>query len=320
MKAFPILLSSCLLLLGGALPAQAATKTVLRVFGAGTLAVPFRQLDKVFEQQHPDVVVRPEFAGSVKLAHQITELGQSADVFGVADYHVIPKYMFGAGDQKAYATWYVGFAGNAITFAYTKQSKGASKLTSENWYKVLAEPGVQIGRSDPNTDPSGYQILQMLDLAGKYYHDPKLEAGVLANASRRNMRDTEISLLSALELGQIDYLAIYRSDALQHGLEYVKLPERIDLSDPAEASFYKTGVAETRNGKLAGKPIVYAVTIPTNAEQPKLAAEYITLLLSAKGQAIMTKNGFRTITPAYGVGKEHMPAAIQRDVTAWPKW
>jgi molybdate/tungstate transport system substrate-binding protein len=103
---------------------------------------------------------------------------------------------------------------------------------------VLARKAVEIGRSNPDTDPSGYQTVQMLSLAEKYYNEPGLEQAVLANAPLANMRDTEISLISALQLGQIDYLAIYRSDALQHHLKFVDLPAKINLSDPAETSYY----------------------------------------------------------------------------------
>ncbi len=301
-------------------PARAAGETDLAVFAAGTLAVPFRQLDKVFEQQHPNVVVQPEFGGSVMMARRITDLHHRADVYAAADYHVIPKYLFHTDSGKAYANWYVGFAGNAITFAYTAKSRYARDVTSDNWYKVLARPGVEIGRSNPNTDPSGYQTLQMLNLAAEFYADPKLAPGVLANAPLTNMRDTETSLLSALELGEIDYLAIYRSDAMQHGLEYVHLPAKIDLSDPTYAAYYKSGVAETKNGALPGKPIVYAVTIPTNTPVPALAAQYVELLLGPEGQAIMARNGFRVINPAYGVHSASMPAAIREAVKPWPAW
>lgn len=300
--------------------AQAAEKSILTVYGAGTLAVPFRELDALFEQQHADVTVQPVFGGSVMLARRITELGHQTDVFGVADYHVIPKYLFGAHGGKVLAKWYVGFAGNAITFAYTSKSRYAGEVTPENWYKVLARPGVEIGRSNPDTDPSGYQTLQMLSLAEKFYSAPGLAAGILANAPRTNMRDTETSMLAALQLGEIDYLGIYRSDAIQHGLNYVHLPAKIDLSDPADAAFYKSGIAETKNGKLAGAPIVYAVTIPTNARKAGLAADYVALLLGPEGQAIMAKNGFRVINPALGAHAADMPAAIRDKVTPWPEW
>ena len=104
-------------------------------------------------------------------------------------------------------------------------------MTPRNWYEYLSKPGVEIGRSNPDTDPSGYQTSQMLALAENYYKAPGLAAGILANAPLANMRDTEISLISALQLGQIDYLAIYRSDALQRHLKYLKLPARIELTD-----------------------------------------------------------------------------------------
>ena len=228
--------------IGALLPAtwaaQAAEPTTLTIFAAGTLAVPFRQVDALFEKKYPNVTVQPQFGGSVMMAKQITDLHQDADLLAVADYNVIPKYMFA---NPAHADWYVGIARNAITFVYTDKSKYANEINADNWYKVLARQGVEIGRSNPDTDPSGYQTVQMLDLAEKYYKAPGLEQNILANAPLANMRDTETSLISALQLGQIDYLAIYRSDALQHHLKFIDLPAKIDLSDPAEASYYQAG-------------------------------------------------------------------------------
>ena len=79
--------------------------------------------------------------------------------------------MFGTPPRAA---WYAGFARNAITFVYTDKSKFANEINADNWYKVLARPGVEIGRSNPDTDPSGYQTVQMLNLAETYYKTPGL--------------------------------------------------------------------------------------------------------------------------------------------------
>ncbi len=124
--------------------------------------------------QNAGVTVQAQFGGSVKMAKQITDLHQDADILAVADYNVIPKYMFAA---PPHASWYAGIARNAITFVYTDKSKFAGEINADNWYKVLARPGVEIGRSNPDTDPSGYQTVQMLDLAEKDYKAPGLEAG-----------------------------------------------------------------------------------------------------------------------------------------------
>lgn len=294
-------------------------KVTLTIYGAGTLAVPFKELDQAFEKKYPNVTVQPQFGGSVKMVKQVTELGQPADIVATADYSVIPKYMFGQNGKKKYADWYAGFATNGITFVYTPQSKGADKINAANWYKVLAGPGVQIGRSNPDTDPSGYQTLQMLALAEKYYKQPGLAAAVLANAPQKNIRDTETELLSALEAGQIDYLAIYRSDAIQHKLKYLSLPPNIDLSDASYADFYKQATVKTKNGVLAGKPIVYAITIPTVAKHADWAAKYIAFLLGPEGQAILKKDGFGLPPKPYASDPAKMPAELQPLVTAWPK-
>lgn len=295
--------------------AELAKPAKLTIFAAGTLAVPFRQVDALFEKKYPAIKVEPQFGGSVKMAKQITELHQDADLLAVADYSVIPKYMFG---QPAHAAWYVGFARNAITFVYTDKNKGANDVNGKNWYKVLAQKGVEIGRSNPDTDPSGYQTVQMLNLANKYYNDPTIEDSVLANAPLGNMRDTETSLISALQLGQLDYLAIYRSDALQHHLKFIEMPNKIDLSDPAQSAYYEQGVAHTKNGDLKGKPIVYAIAMVNGSKNAEMAEKYVAFLLGPEGQAVMKKNGFGEFSPAYAVNSKAMPAGLQKLVKPWP--
>lgn len=291
-------------------PAQPATSGsgpaasgTLIVNGAGTLAQPFNQVIAAFKRNNPGVTVQSRFAGSVELMRGITELKTPVDVLGVADYSLIPTNMFGAGGAPRFATWYVGFASNRITFAYTDRSKGASDLTPANWYQVLSRPGVRIGRSNPDTDPSGYQILQMLQLAQAYYHAPNLVAGVLANSPPGRLVSTETQLLPALQSGQIDYLGIYRSDALQHQLRFIDLPSRIDLSDPAQASTYGTVSTPTSSGARPGKPIVYALTVPTDAPNAGLGQRFVQFVLSPPGQQIMRDNGFTVLSPAVAGGQ-----------------
>ena len=316
MKTLPLTLSA-LALAAACTTAQAETLTV---FAAGTLGKTFTTLARGFEKLHPGVTVQPQFGGSVKMVKQVTVLHQPADVVAVADYSVIPKYMF-KGDEgnKPTADWSIGFLGNAITFIYTPKSKGAKEINADNWWKILSEPGVQIGRSNPNTDPSGYQTLQMLDLAGRYYKQPDLEAKVLANSPESNMRDTETDLISALQLGQIDYLAIYRSDAVQHHMESIDLPPQINLSDPKYDADYAKASAKTKNGELSGRPIIYAVTIPTTAPHPKLAQEFIAYLLGPEGQKVIAANGFIPLKQPYAMNRDKVPADLRKLTVPWPR-
>ncbi|MGA2494396.1 MAG: extracellular solute-binding protein [Roseiarcus sp.] len=295
----------------------AAERVELTLLGAGTLAEPFKEVAAAFEVKNPDVAVRSQFGGSVMMARHITDLHQSADLLAVADYTVIPKYLMAPG-ATSYASWYVGFAQNAITFVYTADSLYAKEVNADNWLDCLTRPNVQIGRSNPDTDPSGYQTLQMLALAERHYNRPGAAEKVLANAPLANMRDTETDLVAALESGQIDYLAIYRSDALQHHLQFLDLPAAINLSDPAFSADYAEAVAHTKNGDLKGKPIIYAVTIPTNAEHPALAARFVAFLLGPEGRAIMAKDGFGTMQKPYATGVDQMPQGLRDMVVSWP--
>lgn len=309
-----------LLLAGGMMLSAgcAAQATTLTVFAAGTLAVPFTKVDHAFEKAHPGITVHAQFGGSVKMARKISDLHQSADILAVADYSVIPKYMFGKNGKPGYTDWYAGIARNAITFVYTKQSKYANRVNARNWYKLLAKPGVAIGRSNPNTDPSGYQTVQMLNLANRYYHDPNIEKRVLANSPSRNMRDTETDLISALQIGQIDYLAIYRSDAIQHHFQYLHLPPQLNLSDPRYSSDYAKGVAHTKSGMIHGRPIVYAMTILKHSQHPEAAQMYTAFVLGPKGRAILKNSGFATFAKPVAFNVHRMPKALRHLVRPWP--
>ena len=87
-----------------------------------------------------------------------------------------------------------------------------------------------------------YQTVQMLNLANKYYKRSQPGRNRCSPMRRSaNMRDTETSLMAALQLGQIDYLAIYQSDALQHQLKFIDLPAKINLSDPAQVRVVRAG-------------------------------------------------------------------------------
>jgi len=307
---------------GSSSPPSASSSTsgahgTLIVFGAGTLATPFTAELAAFKKANPGVTVHSQFGASGDMIKDITQLGQAADVLGVADYSLIPKLM--SGTSGPHATWYLGFVSNQITFAYTSHSKGAGQLTPANWYKVLAEPGVHIGRSNPAADPSGYQILQMLQLAQSYYHDSTLAASVLKNSPDSSVAETETSLLAALQSGQIDYLAIYRSDALEQHLKYIALPDQINLSNSALAADYaKVTINAGSLGRLTAKPIIYGLTIPSTAPDAALGQKFIAFVLSPQGQAIMRGNGFVVISPALASSQAEVPATLRSLTTPWP--
>ncbi|MDY9927473.1 tungstate ABC transporter substrate-binding protein WtpA [Methanosarcina sp.] len=308
--------------------------TVLTVFHAGSLSVPFEELEAEFEAKHPGVDVQREAAGSAQSVRKITELGKEADVLASADYALIPSIMI-----PEYADWYAAFARNQIVIAYTNESLYSDEINAGNWYEILRRPGVNYGFSNPNDDPCGYRTQMVTQLAEFYYNDNQIyddlildKTGMIAtteengtvlviipesealspDTSKIMLRSMEVELSSALEMGEIDYFYIYRSVAEQHGFKYVELPPEIDLSSIEYADDYSKVQVEMANGEVVtGSPIVYGVTIPKNAENPELAAEFVKLLLDKSGQQIFIENGQPPIVPAFSEGKEAMPEELQ---------
>ncbi|MBE3555547.1 MAG: tungstate ABC transporter substrate-binding protein WtpA [Firmicutes bacterium] len=279
----------------------------LRIFAAGSLGTPFKQIDAAFSKEHPHVNIQLQTAGSVLTVKKVTEQHQPADVVAVADYSVIPQLM-----MPTYTDWYIEFANNQISIAYTDKSKGADQITPQNWYQILSQPGVKIGRSNPDTDPSGYQALQMLQLTEKYYKQPGLYDKILQNSPKTYIRDTETNLVGALEAGQIDYLFIYTSNAKQEGLKYVDLPPQLNLSDPSQAQWYAQASVTQSNGTVKkGIPILYAVTIPKGAPNEKVAEAWIGFLLGPQGQQILQQAGQGILKPAIANDPSKVPETLR---------
>jgi len=312
---------SLIALAAAACAATAAAVTSLRslgrerqllIFHAGSLSVPFRNVSKAFTKNHPGVVVKAEAAGSRDSARKISDLGRVCDVFGSADREVIADLL-----MPDFADFCISFAGNELAVGYTSKSRFADRINSKNWYEVLMRDDVIFGRADPNRDPCGYRTLMLFQLAEKYYNKPGLAARLERKGTGRYIRPKETDLLALLESGEIDYVFIYRSVIRQHKLGLLRLPDRINLSSPTYASFYRQArvrVAGPKPGRtvtLRGAPIVYAVTIPRGSPNRKLAEAWVALLLSPGGRRILKECGQRPLSPARADGYDNLPPSLK---------
>lgn len=102
------------------------------------------------------------FGGSVSDAEQIIA-GATADVFVSAAAGVIPQYL-----MPNYTKWMVIFATNemAITWNNSKYS-----FSNPYWFENITAPGVIVSVSNSSLDPSGFQAIEMIKLAGILYTD-----------------------------------------------------------------------------------------------------------------------------------------------------
>ncbi|MDZ4672920.1 MAG: substrate-binding domain-containing protein [Gemmatimonadota bacterium] len=285
----------------------------LVVFNAGSLAAPFRDLLQAFRARHPGVRPLQESSGSLEAARKLTELGKVPDVLGVADYLVIPKLLI-----PSQATWYVGFARNAMVLIYSRVSIGSGDIDAGNWHQILRRPGVRTGRSDPSLDPNGYRTLLALQLTEAHLRQPGLAARLLAVMPARWMRPKEADLVALVQAGELDYAWSYRSIAMTSRLPFVTLPPEVDLSDPQREAWYRQATVRLPGPRLGstdsitvpGEPIVYAMTIPTRAPNPRVAAAFVRFALSAEGRTILERNGLTTLRPPQVGGPGRPPPAV----------
>ena len=128
------------------------------------------------------------------------------------------------------------------------------------------------------------------------------------NLDKLAIRPKSVEALALLDSGDIDYAFEYRSVAEQHGLSYVDLPAKIDLSSADEAENYSSVRIKLADGQInIAKPIVYGFTIPTCAEVPELAQEFAALMLSIDGRGVFEDNFQPPIVPAKTDNQEAVP-------------
>jgi len=291
---------------------QPDLKGKLIIFHAGSLTVPMKELTTAFQTQHPGVTFETEASGSNAAARKISELDREADLMMSADYTVIDKLLI-----PDFAGWNIQFARNMMVIAYTGESLYASEVNGDNWYDILTREGVIYGHSDPDADPCGYRTLLAWQLAEAHYSVPGLNLRLEEHCPPENVRPKAVELIALLQSGDMDYAFEYRSVAVQHGLKFVELPDEINLSMVEQTDFYKQATVEIAGKEpgttmtMAGKPIVYGVTIPRNAPSPELALEFAKFLLGSEGQAIMESQGQPPIVPPLADDRDALPPALQ---------
>jgi molybdate/tungstate transport system substrate-binding protein len=276
----------------------------LTVMNAASITRPIRAALDSFSVR-TGVKYELEPGSSLEIARRFTELHRTADVVFLADPEVFPQLM-----MPTYVHWYALFARNRIVLAYTERSRGAREINAENWRQVITRPGVEVGRSDPNVDPSGYRTLLTMQLAEQHYHEPGLFARLLAAAPPRNIRPREADQVALLQTNELDYIWTYQNLAENDALRFIKLPDAIDLGNPVDSATYarvSTRVLGKRQGDtvtMRGAPILFAFTIPVQAENPELAQRFVDYVTSADGRRVLRSQHVDVLDHVVSLGRD----------------
>ena len=327
-------------------------KTPVVVFAAGSLIIPFADLEKAFESKYPNIDIQAQYHGSIQVIRHATELHEPIDVVATADASLLPMLMYATKDPDTglpYSDWYIRFASNRLAIAYQAESLYASEINADNWHEILTRPEVKVGLADPRFDAVGYRALMAYALAGDYYHQPTLFTDMfkgqfnfpLGIFSGNNLttitvpeiletktnshiilRGASIELIALLESGDLDYAFEYESVISQHALKIVELPAAFNLGEEANQQNYSTVRVDEAFQRFAsvkpifrGERIGYGITIPSSAPHPEEAAMFIAFLLSPEGREVMEKDSHPMFTTAIGDGYQNIPASLQEYCT-----
>jgi molybdate/tungstate transport system substrate-binding protein len=264
----------------------------LHVIHAGSLTKPVHEIADAFKAENPGVEILTEAWGSKAGARRVIDINTPADVFLSADYMVIENMLI-----PDHASWYIPFATNELAIVYTPESRYAELINAQNWHEILLKPDVKFGRSNPDMDPCGVRSVFTIQLAESLKNEPGLAEDLLMKDTD-NIRPKETDLIALLESHHIDYIFLYKSVAVQHGLEYLQLPDSLSLGNfelndwYGRASIQTLGTEPGETITEYGEAMVYGLTIPHKAEETEWAEKFVAFVLNPeKGQSILSRLG-----------------------------
>ena len=223
--------------------------------------------------------------GSKALAREITGKLREADVFVSAAPGVNDRLMGRA--NGSWVGWYVSFARSPLVLGYNRASRFAAQLRSKPWYRVLLEPGIRIGRTDPRLDPKGALTIRLMRRAAALYHIPGLARRVLGAPGNPAQVLPEESLVGRLETGLIDVGFFYSTETTAAGIPAVRLPASITPQ------------------------AIYTVTIVRGAPHPRAAERFVAFLLGPPGRALIERYGLLPGKPRMAGLASSAPPAIR---------
>jgi molybdate transport system substrate-binding protein len=241
-------------------PTTAGQPVTLTVMAAASLTGTFEELGAQFEAQHPGVRVQFSFGASQQLAQQLGQ-GASADVFASANTRQMEAVVAeGRVEKEAVRV----FARNRLVVVVPLDNPaglaGLEDLAQEDLKIVLAAQEVPVGQYSQD-------FLEKAGASGTFGegYAEKVRANVVS------YEETVRAVLAKVILGEADAGMVYVSDVTGSDAEKVR---QIEIPG---------GLNITAD---------YPIAVVQDSGQRELAQQFVALVLSADGQAVLARRGF----------------------------
>lgn len=195
------------------------------------------------------------------------------------------------------ASMAVPIARTEMVIAYSPESRFAPRLDAaargaEPWWRVLQEPGLRFGRSDPAGDPQGRNIIFTMMLAEKVYKQPGLVHSILGDTINRQQIHMETSLQSQLQSGTIDAASAYRISPGSFHLPFISLPAEVNLSGDDVHAQHPDVTLSIAGTTYHPEPLIYYASMLKDARNAKAAAAFVAWLRGNEAQTILRQAAY----------------------------
>ncbi len=256
----------------------------------------------------------------------------------VADFRLLPHTV-----EPQYAGYEVVFGATPEVLVYNQSLSAFDGVNTTNWAEKLVNDVTTPGNKpmavwNASTDPNGYNEIFSLELQGMLYnHSSTLFYGSLYGGDSgvpavpdpaTTILEKESQASTLLKTGVVSAFITYRSYAVVNHLPFVAFDPIVGLAANNStaladyATLSTTILASTGTDTMVvPAPILFAVTVPSNAPNPALGAAFIHLLLSPQGAAILSAGGaFTPIFPGWVDVPSAVPPILAPDTTGLPSW
>lgn len=228
--------------------------------------------------------------GAFGLAHLIVDGALRPDVF-ISITRGPMDIVLRAG--HAVEAWPI--ARTELVIAYARHGRFASALAQAGtphhaaWWQVAERRGFRFGRTNPLTDPQGLNVVFMMALAARYYHEPALVSRILGPLINEQQIFPEAEVMARLQGGELDASSAYKTEPPAMGIPYITLPPAVNLGDAAYARAYQQ-VTVTLDGQVhRPSPLVFYAAVLRNAPHPALARRFVAWLRAPVGQRVLRR-------------------------------
>lgn len=219
--------------------------------------------------------------GSDNLASQIKGGIEKGDVF-ISASPTVNTELEGLANGN-WVAWYATFAVSPLEIGYNPNSSFAKNFKTKPWYDVITKPGLQLGRTDPATDPKGVLAVEALHKAANLFHNPALKAITTSTADVF----PEETLVGRLQAGQLDAGFFYAVEA-----SVAKIPT---VSLGSKFKYHAT----------------YTIAVLNGAPDESAAVAFVSFLLGREGAKILAKSGLTLTKVSVTGSRSAVPKALR---------